>query len=86
MEIEKFLEELRPAMLQVVRGERDPILRWSCQAPVNEADKAHIESLQIPVLYPEGDPILLLHRLGTFRDDAVLQERLNNIFNPGTHT
>lgn len=45
---------------------------------------SHLERLRIPCL--KGKPNLLLHDLGSFQDDPVLQKRLQNIFMPNNHT
>jgi hypothetical protein len=44
----------------------------------------HIEALRIP--YLKGKPNVLLHDLGSFKDDPVLAKRLKNIFMPNNHT
>lgn len=45
---------------------------------------AHLTSLKIPLL--KGKPNLLLHDLGRFSSDFLLEKRLSNIFMPNNHT
>jgi hypothetical protein len=45
---------------------------------------AHLTSLSIPCL--NGKPNLLLHDMGSFTRDPLLDKRLKNIFMPNNHT
>jgi len=83
-EIDKFLTELRPAMTGLVTGEIFLPL-WSPGPGSMDSEMAkHIEALRIP--YLKGKPNVLLHDLGSFKDDPVLVGRLKNIFMPNSHT
>lgn len=81
-EIHTLLSELQPTMKKLVDGEITlPI--WT-PSFVDSAVASHLTSLKIPCL--KGKPNLLLHDLGSFKKDPVLEKRLNNVFMPNNHT
>lgn len=83
-EINEFLNQLQPAMMKLVLGEICLPL-WSPQPGVmSDATSEHISKLRIPFL--KGKPNVLLHDLGSFKDDPTLAARINNIFMPNNHT
>ena len=83
-EVNKLLEEIRPAMTRLVMGDISlPIWSPTPGSMDNEMVK-HIEALRIP--YLKGKPNVLLHDLGCFKDDPILARRLKNIFMPNNHT
>ena len=83
-DIHRFLTELQPTMRKLVVG--DIILpTWSPSGVSLEPETiAHLNSLKIPSL--KGKPNLLLHDLGSFTRDVLLEKRLRNIFMPNNHT
>jgi hypothetical protein len=82
--VEKILQELRPPMTRLVVG--DISLSIWCPSPgsMDIEMVKHIEALRIP--YIKGKPNVLLHDLGSFKDDPVIAGRLKNIFMPNNHT
>lgn len=84
--IDRFLEGLRPRMIQVVNGNLTPILEWCPKVKDSETGR-YLNSMHLPALYPgnTGPPVLILRALGAFKHDPVLGERLRNIFEPGHH-
>lgn len=83
-EINEFLNQLQPTMMKLVLGEICLPL-WSPQPGIMfDATSAHIRKLRIPFL--KGKPNVLLHDLGSFKDDPTLAARINNIFMPNNHT
>jgi hypothetical protein len=83
-EVKKLLEEIRPAMTRLVTGD----IYWPLWSPspgsMDSEMAKHIEALRIP--YLKGKPNVLLHDLGSFKDDPILARRLKNIFMPNNHT
>ncbi|KAH6879719.1 hypothetical protein BKA70DRAFT_1207313 [Coprinopsis sp. MPI-PUGE-AT-0042] len=81
----EFIDELRPSMTKLVRGE---IVLEFWQPPSDDDQDPdvveHLTSLEIPCL--KGKPNILLHDLGTFQEDEVLLRRLQNIFMANNHT
>ncbi|KIM37392.1 hypothetical protein M413DRAFT_20297 [Hebeloma cylindrosporum] len=83
VDIRTFLSELEPNMKKLVGG--DIILPlWSPPSDMDPELVAHLTSLRIPLL--KGKPNLLLHDLGRFSSDFLLEKRLSNIFMPNNHT
>ena len=82
--IQSMLAELRPAMERLVRG--DIVLpAWDPTFDsLDEEIVDHLFGLRIPAL--KGKPNLLLHDLGSFTKDSLLDRRLKNIFMPNNHT
>ena len=83
-DVDRFLTELQPTMRRLVVG--DIVLpTWSPYSVYQESETlAHLNSLKIPSL--KGRPNLLLHDLGSFTHDDLLEKRLRNIFMPNNHT
>ena len=83
-ELHRFLAELQPTMRRLVVG--DIVLpTWSPSDVFLEPETiTHLNSLKIPSL--KGKPNLLLHDLGSFTRDVLLERRLRNIFMPNNHT
>ena len=83
-EVNRFLTELQPTIRRLVVG--DIVLpTWSPSDVFLEPETInHLNSLKIPLL--KGKPNLLLHDLGSFIWDVVLERRLRNIFMPNNHT
>jgi len=85
-DVHAFLEKLKPTMKRLIDGDIVfPV--WTPSSESQSLDPkiaTHLASLRIPCL--KGKPNLLLHELGTFRSDVVLEKRLNNIFMPNNHT
>ncbi|KAF8808854.1 hypothetical protein BYT27DRAFT_7285678 [Phlegmacium glaucopus] len=83
-DVHRFLTELQPTIRKLVVG--DIVLpTWSPSGDYLEPETiAHLNSLKIPLL--KGKPNLLLHDLGSFTLDALLEKRLKNIFMPNNHT
>ncbi|KAF8152550.1 hypothetical protein B0H34DRAFT_663642 [Crassisporium funariophilum] len=83
-DVQTFLAELRPTMRRLVVG--DIVLpMWSPSDDCQDAETiVHLNSLKIPCL--KGKPNLLLHDLGSFTRDVLLERRLRNIFMPNNHT
>ena len=84
-EIHRFLAELQPTIRRLVVG--DIVLPTWSPSTVHDQDPeiiAHLNSLRIPSL--KGKPNLLLHDLGSFTCDVLLERRLRNIFMPNNHT
>ena len=79
-----FLTELQPTIRRLVVG--DIVLpTWSPSDVFLEPETiAHLNSLKIPSL--KGKPNLLLHDLGSFTRDVLLERRLRNIFMSNNHT
>ncbi|KAJ3773207.1 hypothetical protein FB446DRAFT_844988 [Lentinula raphanica] len=46
----------------------------------------HIQKLEIPHIWPSGEPLLVLHEYGRFQSDSQLNERLEHIFAPNENT
>jgi len=84
VDIQTFLSELEPNMKKLVAG--DIILPlWFPPSDIMDPELvAHLTSLRIPLL--RGKPNLLLHDLGRFSSDFLLEKRLSNIFMPNNHT
>lgn len=58
---------------------------WSPPSNLTDPELVtHLTSLRIPLL--KGKPNLLLHDLGRFSSDFLLEKRLSNIFMPNNHT
>lgn len=83
-EVNKILDDLRPAMTRLVEGEIClPV--WTPDSSTMGVEMAnHIGDLRIP--YLNGKPNVLLHHLGSFKEDPALATRLKNIFMPNNHT
>jgi hypothetical protein len=83
-EVHRFLTELQPTIRRLVVG--DIVLpTWSPSDVFLEPEIiTHLNSLRIPSL--KGKPNLLLHDLGSFTLDVLLERRLRNIFMPNNHT
>ena len=83
-EVHRFLAELQPTIRRLVVG--DIVLpTWSpSDAFLDSETIIHLNSLKIPSL--KGKPNLLLHDLGSFTRDFLLERRLRNIFMPKNHT
>jgi hypothetical protein len=82
--IRSYLDSLRPSMEKLVR--QDKMLKhWSPPTKLN-LDKEtlqHIESLEL--CYPSSrdrDFNIILHGLGSFKDDPVLKDRTSRVFTP----
>lgn len=72
-------------MKKFVRGEIDlPSWTPSSDSSLDAEIVTHLTSLSIPCL--KGKPNLLLHDLGSFTRDPLLDKRLKNIFMPNNHT
>ena len=84
VDVHRFLTELQPTIRRLVVG--DIVLpTWSPSDAFLEPETiTHLNSLRIPSL--KGKPNLLLHDLGSFTRDALLEKRLKNIFMPNNHT
>ncbi|KAF8970889.1 hypothetical protein BDZ97DRAFT_1694140 [Flammula alnicola] len=83
-EIQKFLTEVQPTMKKLVAGDIN-LPTWSPPADFPDAAMVeHLTSLRIPCL--KGKPNLLLHDLGSFTGDILLERRLKNIFMAHNHT
>lgn len=82
--VQDFLRRLKPTMKKLVVG--DIVLPlWTPSSDIlNPETIAHLTSLRIPSL--KGKPNLLLHDLGSFTRDVMLEKRLKNIFMPNNHT
>lgn len=81
--VQEFLRRLEPTMKKLVVG--DIVLPlWTPSNMLNPGTIAHLTSLRIPSL--KGKPNLLLHDLGCFTRDVLLEKRLKNIFMPNNHT
>jgi hypothetical protein len=81
--VQDFLQRLKPSMKKLVVG--DIVLPlWMPSDILNPDTIAHLTSLRIPSL--KGKPNLLLHDLGSFARDVMLEKRLKNIFMPNNHT
>ncbi|KAH9475550.1 hypothetical protein JR316_0012665 [Psilocybe cubensis] len=81
-DIRVILSELHPTMKKLVDGEITlPI--WTPDF-VDSAVSSHLTNLKIPCL--KGKPNLLLHDLGSFKNDPMLEKRLKNVFMPNNHT
>ena len=83
-DVHRFLTELQPTIRRLVVG--DIVLpTWSPSDVLLEPETiTHLNSLKIPSL--KGKPNLLLHDLGSFTKDVLLEKRLRNIFMPNNHT
>ena len=83
-DVHRFLTELQPTIRRLVVG--DIVLpTWSPSDVFLEPETiTHLNSLKIPSL--KGKPNLLLHDLGSFTRDVLLERRLRNIFMPNNHT
>ncbi|RDB22393.1 hypothetical protein Hypma_010467 [Hypsizygus marmoreus] len=81
-EIATVLYQLRPAMTQLVVGEISLPL-WNATSSMDTEVANHVRSLRMPFL--NGKPNVLLHDLGTFKNDKALSTRLKNIFMPHNH-
>ncbi|EAU81607.2 hypothetical protein CC1G_02623 [Coprinopsis cinerea okayama7 len=81
--VDRFLNELRPDMLRLVDGEI-ALPSWRPPNDLDEEVVQHLVGLRIPSL--KGKPNILLHDLGAFQEDKVLQDRLKNIFMANNHT
>ena len=83
-DVQIFLTELQPTIRKLVVG--DIVLpTWSPSDIFLEPETiTHLNSLKIPSL--KGKPNLLLHDLGSFIQDVLLERRLRNIFMPNNHT
>lgn len=73
-------------MTKAVRGDLKSYA-WK-PAGLTTDTKSYLESLQLPASGPEhdSDAVLLLHELGSFKDDLNLSHRLDEIFREGQHT
>ena len=83
-DVHDFLTELQPTIRRLVVG--DIVLpTWSPSDVFLDPETiTHLNSLKIPSL--KGKPNLLLHDLGSFTLDILLERRLRNIFMPNNHT
>jgi hypothetical protein len=79
-----FLEEIRPATTRLVTGNISFSLWSPSPGSMDDEMAKHIEALHIPCL--KGKPNVLLHDLGSFKNDPALARRLKNIFMPNNHT
>jgi len=72
-------------MKKLVDGEIAlPLWTPSSESDLDPEIVDHLTSLSIPCL--KGKPNLLLHDLGSFTRDPILDKRLKNIFMPNSHT
>ncbi|CAA7263844.1 unnamed protein product [Cyclocybe aegerita] len=82
--IKGLLAELEPAVMKLVAGE----ITLPAWTPIDDKLDpeiiSHLTSLRIPCL--KGKPNLLLHDLGSFTREPLLERRLKNIFMPNNHT
>ncbi|KAF8901314.1 hypothetical protein CPB84DRAFT_1777551, partial [Gymnopilus junonius] len=83
-EVRSLLAELQPTVHKLVVG--DIILpTWEPSLDYLDTETfLHLKQLKIPSL--KGKPNLLLHDLGSFTQDGLLESRLQNIFMPNNHT
>ncbi|TFK35170.1 hypothetical protein BDQ12DRAFT_325383 [Crucibulum laeve] len=83
-DVNEFLAELQPSIAKLVAGEISmPV--WSPDSEGLDASIVeYLQQLRIPSL--KGKPNLLLHDLGSFNHDPLLQKRLKNIFMANNHT
>ncbi|KAJ6617942.1 hypothetical protein B0H10DRAFT_2218112 [Mycena sp. CBHHK59/15] len=82
-DVAKLLSELRPHLVDFIQ-KPDPLKFWAPRDATIDADfMDHVRGLKIPAY---SGPSLLLHNLGKFEGDPVLEDRLNNIFTKGKHT
>ncbi|KAJ7175360.1 hypothetical protein C8R46DRAFT_1078619 [Mycena filopes] len=74
-----FLDELRPEMEKIVRGEKK-LPRWAPRKVFQEENLfSHVESLEL--CYTTWDvPLVILSDLGSFRQDPQLVNRIAHIF------
>ncbi|KAF9522898.1 hypothetical protein CPB83DRAFT_776352 [Crepidotus variabilis] len=83
-DVQLFLNKLKPSLRKLVLGE---IILPVWVPAIDELDAGTLDrlaNLRIPCI--KGKPNLLLHDLGTFSQDSVLDRRLKNIFMPNNHT
>ncbi|KAJ7081316.1 hypothetical protein B0H15DRAFT_467114 [Mycena belliarum] len=82
--VHQYLEDLRPEMQRLARGEKT-LEYWSpsTDLEIDEETRRHIESLKLfcPDDVPEHLSIIL-HNLGSFKDDPVLHGRISRVFTP----
>ncbi|KAJ6472328.1 hypothetical protein C8R47DRAFT_727063 [Mycena vitilis] len=83
--ISGILKEMRPALLAFL-GEEDPVWRWEPEAGQipDEGLRAHVTGLKIPRV--GRAPCILLHDLGNFSENPVLDQRVKGIFKRESHT
>ncbi|KAJ6469556.1 hypothetical protein C8R47DRAFT_1150038 [Mycena vitilis] len=80
-----YLDSLRPHMEKLVNGEKT-LDTWipDSDVPVDDATLRHIESLKLCRLHRDGihqrDFSIILHDLGGFKNDPVLNARTTEIF------
>ncbi len=79
--VEDFVKEIRQSIVSVVDGSKSPEI-WSPEADF--PFRRHLARLRIPLL--KGKPCLLLHNLGSPRKGKTLQNRLEHVFMPNSHT
>lgn len=83
-EIRSLLAELQPTVEKLVVG-NIIFPTWTPSLDSQDPEIVdHLTGLKIPFL--KGKPNLLLHDLGSFTKDSLLEKRLNNIFMPNNHT
>lgn len=91
--LSKLLEDCRPLVMQVVKGDFSSMhsrkwVQWqpptSFHSSTDPDMRAHIGSLGL--FGASQTPIVEAHDLGRFRDDVILNERVNNIFHAGKNT
>ncbi|KAF9068515.1 hypothetical protein BDP27DRAFT_816497 [Rhodocollybia butyracea] len=85
-----LLETMHIHMKKVVDGTAfGSFAPWRSEDPLaaGKPDIAeHIKQLNIPCLYGDTKPLLLLHESGSFQSDPKLNERLEQIFSPTRNT
>jgi len=85
LEVHAFLRKLQPSMKRLVVGEIIlPVWSPAADSILDSDTVAHLIALQMPCL--KGKPNLLLHDLGSFTRDELLDKRLKNIFMANNHT
>ncbi|KAJ3965145.1 hypothetical protein EV361DRAFT_940200 [Lentinula raphanica] len=91
-----LLEGLRGPLGQVADGTAfDPstsewLHRWapssSHATTMSDAILEHIRKLEVPHIWPLGEPLLVLHEYGRFQSEPQLNKRLDQIFAPNENT
>ncbi|KAJ3505936.1 hypothetical protein NLJ89_g7152 [Agrocybe chaxingu] len=84
IDIKGLLAELEPTVMKLVAGEITLPAWTPIEDKLDPEIVSHLTSLRIPCL--KGKPNLLLHDLGSFTREPLLERRLKNIFMPNNHT
>ncbi|KAJ3838888.1 hypothetical protein F5878DRAFT_150182 [Lentinula raphanica] len=90
------LEGLREPLGQVADGTAfelstsEWLHRWAPSAlyatTMSDAVLEHIRKLEVPHIWPFGEPLLVLHEYGRFQSEPQLNNRLDHIFAPNENT